>query len=190
MVRAFRLAKTDHGAVGLSQNARSGRGIIDQQRSAAGEFRIKFLRLLLAIRGRRLLPFAKLFQRTVVEPIKKLRIHFPDARNHFAYDCPRLRGRIGCRLHAPEPVQDYSGERVHHGRGRGYGQDVSGHFDGALFRLPLDFFDPARVRHRADIPNLREDAPRVILQQRCQLMIGAPGADDGAFEEFFFGHAE
>ena len=137
-----------------------------------------------------MLPFGKLFERTVVESIEKLRIHFPNARDHFANDRARLRGRIGGRLHAPEAVQDHSGKRVHHGCRRGYRQNVTGHFDGALFGLPLDFFDPPRMRHRADIPNVRENAPRVVLEQSCQFAISAPGARDGPFENLFFGGAE
>src|SRR5207302_2606590 len=47
-----------------------------------------------------------------------------------------------------------------------------------------------RMRHHADIPNLGEDASRVIFQQGCQLTIGAPGASDGAREDFSFRCAE
>src|SRR4029077_11954268 len=45
-------------------------------------------------------------------------------------------------------------------------------------------------RHRADIPNVREDAARVVLEQSCQFAVSVPGARDGTFENLSFCGAE
>ena len=87
-------------------------------------------------------------------------------------------GRVVGRLHAPQTVQHDAGKRVHHGGERRDGQNVARHFDGALFRLPLDLLHALGMRHRADVPDVGQNFARARLKQPRELAVMFPGARD------------
>ena len=47
-----------------------------------------------------------------------------------------------------------------------------------------------RMRHRAYVPDVRENAARVVLEQNCQFAVSAPGASDRLLEDLSFGRAK
>ena len=174
---AFRRGQAHYRAIRLGHRVDRPRRTIHQPRSQPSESRIEFARKRLAI-ARRLLPLGHVLHRAVVEAVKKLRVHFADSRHHFAQHVPRLGGRIVRRLHPPQPVEHDSGNCVHHCGERGDRQDVTRHFDRALFRLPLDLLDAPCVRHRANVPYVAQDRARRRLHHPRQLAIVFPPSRD------------
>src|SRR2546430_8997885 len=51
---------------------------------------------------------------------------------------------------------------------------VARDFDGPLFGGALDFLQPLRMRHRADVPDVVEDVARVANQKRGKLAVVIP----------------
>ena len=131
-----------------------------------------------------------LLHRRVVEAVEKLRIDLAHARNHLANHRARFGGRIRRRGHAPQPMQHDAGKRVHHRRRRRDGQNVARDFDRAFLGLPVHFLHALGVRHRADVPDVAENFPRVAAQQRSQLPVIAPGARNRVFVNRALGRAE
>ncbi len=79
---------------------------------------------------------------------------------------------------------------MHHGGERRHRQDVTRHFDRALFRLPLDLLHAPRMRHRPDVPDVAQDRARRRLEHARQLAIVFPRARDGFFVDGALGRAE
>jgi len=81
-------------------------------------------------------------------------------------------------------VEHDAGDGVHHGGEGGHGQNVAGDFDGAFFGGALDFLEALGVGHRADVPDVVQDAARVGDQESGEFAIIIPGTGDGAFIDF------
>ena len=91
------------------------------------------------------LPFWRFVHWRIIEAIEELRIHLTDALYHLRDYMAGLRGCVTRRLHAPEPVQDDTRQRVHHRCERGHRQNVARDFDGAFFRLTFHFLHALRM---------------------------------------------
>ena len=61
---------------------------------------------------------------------------------------------------------------MHHRCRRGHRQDVTGDFDGALFRLRSTFLRALGMGHRTDVPDVGQNFPGVIFEQSGQVAVG------------------
>src|SRR5882762_218244 len=105
-------------------------------------------------------------------------------RGHRADDGAGFAGRVRGATHAPEAVQDDTGDGVHHGGEGGDGQDVAGDFDGAFLGGAFDFLETLGIGHRADVPNVVEDGAGVADEESGKLAIVVPGAGDSLYIDF------
>jgi len=185
-IGALRFREAGDGAVGFGHDADGVGGIVDELGSLAVELGIEFAGEGFAggWLGHRVFPFGQFFERLGAETVEELGVDGFYLRNHFSDDGAGFAGRVGGRAHAPEAMEHYAGESVHHGGEGGDGQDVAGDFDGALFGGALDSLEALGVGHRADVPDVVEDVACVADQQSGEFAIIIPGAGDGAFVNF------
>ena len=94
----------------------------------------------------------------------------------------RLVGGVARVHHPMQPVQDDARHGVDHGRERGNRDDVARGLDRALLGVLLDLFQPLGIRVGADVAQLLQDGQRIVLEQRRQLRVTIPCANDRCFE--------
>ncbi len=70
---------------------------------------------------------------------------------------------------------------MHHGGEGCDGENVTSHFNGALFGLAIHFINALGMRHGTEVPDVSQDFTRAGTQQLGQFAIVIPGAGYGAF---------
>src|SRR5439155_24973923 len=93
-------------------------------------------------------------------------------------------GRVRGGAHAPEAMENDTGDGVHHGGESGDRQDICGDFDSAVCGGAFDFLEALGVGHRTNVPDVIENGARVGDQKRRKFAVVIPGAGDGGFVEF------
>ena len=111
-------------------------------------------------------PLGDFFDWFGAKTIEELRVDFTDVRDHGADHCAGFVGRVAGGAHAPQAMKHDAGNGVHHGCEGRHRQDVTGDFDGALFRRPFYFLRAFGMGHRTDVPDVTQNRACVGDQQR------------------------
>ena len=111
-------------------------------------------------------------------------VDFLDVSDHGADDGAGFAGRVRGGAHAPEAMENDTGDGVDHGGESGDRQDISGDFDSAFFGGAFDFLETLGVGHGTNVPDVIENGARVGDQKRRKFAVVIPGTSDGGFVEF------
>ena len=76
-------------------------------------------------------------------------------------------------------MQDDARDGVHHRRKRANGDHVARRFDGALLGVLVDLLQPLRVGCRPDVAELLQNRVGIVFEQRGQLRVAIPRANNG-----------
>ena len=186
-VGAFGFGAPDDSAIGLGDDAKGIRGIVDEAGGAAAKARVKFANESAAVCNSswRKFPFRKIVQRIGGKTAEELRVNLIDEIDHFADDGASFGGRVGGGAHALEAMENNARDGVNHGRKRGDGQNVSSNFDRTFFSSAFDFLNSFWMGHWADVPDVLENGTCVGNKKRRELAIVRPSASDGMFVDRF-----
>ena len=117
--------------------------------------------------------------RAETDLLEEQRIPLPHQANHLANHDARLVRRVAGVDHPVQAMQHDARHRVHHRGERGDRDHVPGGLDRALLGVLLDLLQPLRGRRRPDVAQLFQDRERIVLEQRRELGVAVPRADDG-----------
>ena len=118
-------------------------------------------------------------QRARPHLVEEERIPLLHQPHHLGDDEARFVRRVAGLHHPVEAVKHDARHGVHHRRERADGNHVARGFDRALLGVLLDQLQALRRGGRADVPQVLQNAERVVLEQGRQLGVAVPGAQHG-----------